>query len=66
MIDDERKKWVLQCLGKKYRDYKKDIKDKYYLSLNTDEERLQHRPPDVSSEDWAWLVQYWGNPKVQV
>ncbi|KAJ8630302.1 hypothetical protein MRB53_023625 [Persea americana] len=30
------------------------------------EERLQHLPPDVSREDWAWLVQYWGNPEVQV
>ncbi|KAJ8630294.1 hypothetical protein MRB53_023617 [Persea americana] len=29
-----------------------------------DEERLQHLPPDVSREDWAWLVQYWGNPEV--
>ncbi|RWR97188.1 bromodomain-containing protein 4-like protein isoform X3 [Cinnamomum micranthum f. kanehirae] len=66
MVDDERKKWVLQSLGKKYRDYKKDLKDKYYLSWNTDEERLQHLPPDVSREDWAWLVQYWGNPEVQV
>ncbi|RWR90776.1 class III heat shock protein [Cinnamomum micranthum f. kanehirae] len=25
-----------------------------------------HRPPDVSGEDWAWLVQYWGSPEVQV
>ncbi|RWR86240.1 bromodomain-containing protein 4-like protein isoform X3 [Cinnamomum micranthum f. kanehirae] len=60
------KKWILQSLGKKYRDYKKHIKDKYYSSWNTDEERLQHKSPDVSSEDWAWLVQYWGSPKIQV
>ncbi|RWR75198.1 transposon protein, putative, CACTA, En/Spm sub-class, expressed [Cinnamomum micranthum f. kanehirae] len=65
VVDDERKKWVLQSLGKKYRDYRKDIKDKYYSPWNTDDERLQHRPPDVSSEDWAWLVQYWGSPEVQ-
>ncbi|XXG73372.1 hypothetical protein AAC387_Pa07g2303 [Persea americana] len=65
VVDEERKKWVLQSLGKKYRDYRKDMKDKYYSSWNTDEERLQHRPPDVSSEDWAWLVGYWGNPEVQ-
>ncbi|RWR85176.1 bromodomain-containing protein 4-like protein isoform X3 [Cinnamomum micranthum f. kanehirae] len=65
VVDEERKKWVLQSLGKKYRDYRKDMKDKYYSSWNTDEERLQHRPPDVSSEDWAWLVRYWGNPEVQ-
>ncbi|KAJ8630445.1 hypothetical protein MRB53_023768 [Persea americana] len=65
VVDEERKKWVLQSLGKKYRDYRKDMKDKYYSSWNTDEKRLQHRPPDVSSEDWAWLVGYWGNPEVQ-
>ncbi|KAJ8619836.1 hypothetical protein MRB53_028365 [Persea americana] len=56
---------VLQSLGKRYKDYEKDIKDKYYSSWNTDEKRLHHGPPDVSNEDWAWLVQYWGSPKVQ-
>ncbi|KAJ8627922.1 hypothetical protein MRB53_021229 [Persea americana] len=49
MVDDERKKWVLQSLGKKYRDYKKDLKNKYYISWNTDEARLQHSPPDTRS-----------------
>ncbi|KAJ8619874.1 hypothetical protein MRB53_028403 [Persea americana] len=44
VVNDERKKWVLQSLGKKYRDYKKDHKDKYYFPWNTDEERLQHLP----------------------
>ena len=63
MVDDERKKWVLQSLGKKYRDYKKDLKNKYYFSWNTVEALLQHSPLDVSREDWAWLVHYWGNPE---
>lgn len=66
IIDEERKKWVLQSLAKKYRDYKKDLKDKYYSPLPTDEERLRHTPPDISAEDWAWLVRYWGSPEVQV
>ncbi|KAJ8642521.1 hypothetical protein MRB53_004269 [Persea americana] len=66
VIDKERKKWVLQNLAKKYKDYRKDLKDKYYSTLNTDEERLQHPPPDILGEDWAWLVQYWGRAEVNV
>ncbi|KAJ8630078.1 hypothetical protein MRB53_023401 [Persea americana] len=33
--------------------------------LNMDAEQLQHPPPDISGEDWAWLVQYWGRAEVK-
>lgn len=66
LVDEERKKWVMQSLGKKYRDYRKALKDRYYSPWNTDGERLQHPPPDVSVDDWVWLVRHWGSPEMQV
>ncbi|XXG72896.1 hypothetical protein AAC387_Pa07g1891 [Persea americana] len=30
-----------------------------------DAEQLQHPPPDISGEDWAWLVQYWSRAEVK-
>ncbi|KAJ8617597.1 hypothetical protein MRB53_013783 [Persea americana] len=35
------------------------------IGSSSNEERLQHGPPEVSSGDWAWLVQYWGSLEVQ-
>eukprot|EP00261_Vitis_vinifera_P033059 XP_019074302.1 PREDICTED: uncharacterized protein LOC104877390 [Vitis vinifera] len=36
------------------------MKAKYYNPYNTDEERLCHRPPHLSDDDWRWLIHFWG------
>ncbi|KAL6315236.1 hypothetical protein AAG906_037468 [Vitis piasezkii] len=28
-----------------------------------DEERLCHRPPHLSNDDWRWLIHFWGTPR---
>ena len=43
------KMWVIKNLENKYKDYRKDSKDKYYSPLNTDEERLEHPPPNITA-----------------
>ena len=53
-------------MGSKYRSYRYKMKAKYYDPYSTDEERLSNCPPDVSQDDWRWLVHYWGTPEVQV
>ena len=65
-IDDEHKDFVMNSMGNKYRSYKCNLKAKYYDPYGTDEERLSNCPPDVSQDDWRWLVHYWGTPKAQV
>ncbi|KAL6324792.1 hypothetical protein AAG906_018319 [Vitis piasezkii] len=30
-----------------------------------DEERLCHRPPHLSDDDWRWLIHFWGTPKAK-
>ncbi|XP_034702470.1 uncharacterized protein LOC117927161 [Vitis riparia] len=64
-IDDEHKDYVMSSMGSKYRSYRYKMKAKYYDPYSTDEERLSNCPPDVSQDDWRWLVHYWGTPEVQ-
>eukprot|EP00261_Vitis_vinifera_P034189 XP_019075432.1 PREDICTED: uncharacterized protein LOC109122616 [Vitis vinifera] len=41
------------------------MKAKYYNPYNTDEERLCHRPPHLSDDDWRWLIHFWGTPEAK-
>ncbi|RVW98338.1 hypothetical protein CK203_034249 [Vitis vinifera] len=41
------------------------MKAKYYNPYNTDEERLRHRPPHLSNDDWRWLIHFWGTPEAK-
>ncbi|KAL6348565.1 hypothetical protein AAG906_016075 [Vitis piasezkii] len=42
------------------------MKAKYYNPYNTDEERLCHRPPYLSDDDWRWLIHFWGTPRPRI
>ncbi|KAJ9684835.1 hypothetical protein PVL29_017026 [Vitis rotundifolia] len=54
------KSYILQCCGNLFRIYRNKMKAKYYNPYNTDEERLCHRPPHLSDDDWRWLIHFWG------
>ncbi|RVW70803.1 hypothetical protein CK203_061952 [Vitis vinifera] len=41
------------------------MKAKYYNPYNTDDERLCHRPPHLSDDDWRWLIHFWGTPEAK-
>ena len=42
------------------------MKAKYYDPYNTDEERLRHKPPHLSDDEWSWLINFWGTPEANV
>ena len=39
---------------------------KLYDLYNTDEERLCHKPPHLSNDEWRWLINFWDTPKAKV
>ncbi|RVW72576.1 hypothetical protein CK203_060062 [Vitis vinifera] len=45
--------------------YRNKMKAKYYNPYNTNEERLCHRPPHLSDDDWRWLIHFWGTPEAK-
>lgn len=58
----------MTSLNKKYKDYRARLKEDYYDTEETNEDRLkkENRPPGVDEKDWKWLVEYFGSSKFQV
>lgn len=46
--------------------HKSRFKSKYYTSCETDAERLEKRPEEISLEDFKVLLAYWGDEEVKV
>ncbi|KAK1395382.1 hypothetical protein POM88_014438 [Heracleum sosnowskyi] len=65
IVPDDAKPWVNKSMSDHFRSYKSRIKRDYYNTYPTDEERLSHRPEEVSLSDWKILLNYWGDEKVQ-
>ena len=42
------------------------MKAKYYDPYNTDEERLGHKPPRLSNDEWRWLINFWGTLEAKI
>ncbi|XP_034710790.1 uncharacterized protein LOC117933510 isoform X7 [Vitis riparia] len=64
-LEETCKSYILQCCGNLFRSYRNKMKAKYYNPYNTDEERLCHRPPHLSDDDWRWLIHFWGTPEAK-
>lgn len=64
----ERKKFIMESLNKKYRNYRARLKNTYYDTVGTDEDRLkeENMPPNVDENDWKWLVEYFGSTEFKV
>ena len=56
----------MQSIGKKWREWKGDVKRKYYSIYDTDFERLAHCPDRVDENQWYAFVHYWGTDKAHV
>ncbi|KAK1380787.1 hypothetical protein POM88_027531 [Heracleum sosnowskyi] len=65
IVPDDAKPWVNKSMSDHFRSYKSRIKRDYYNTYPTDEERLSHRPGEVSLSDWKILLNYWGDEKVR-
>ena len=55
-------------LGVYNRDFRARLKEDYYDTEETNEDRLkkENGPPGVDEKDWKWLVEYFGTSKFQV
>ena len=65
-MDETCKSYIISYCGNLFRSYKNKIKAKYYYPYNTDEERLCHKPPHLSDDEWRWLINFWGTPGAKV
>ncbi|XP_021753840.1 component of gems protein 1-like [Chenopodium quinoa] len=65
---EERKKYIMESLNKKYRNYRARLKSTYYDTVDTNEDRFkeENMPPNVDENDWKWLVEYFGSTDFKV
>ncbi|GAB4832211.1 hypothetical protein Ancab_040259 [Ancistrocladus abbreviatus] len=52
-------KWILQSVGKKWKDCKCNLKALYFDENKELDEQLGSVPPNVDADQWATLVSYW-------
>ncbi|XP_058108288.1 uncharacterized protein LOC131251547 [Magnolia sinica] len=60
-FDADAKKWVLQSIGRKWKDWKGELKKLYYSPHETDEERLANLDERVKEDQWKALIQFWNS-----
>ncbi|KAL2460540.1 Uncharacterized protein Adt_43960 [Abeliophyllum distichum] len=60
-IDPVSKGWVLQSLGRKWKDWKSKLKSAHYYPHETDEERLANCDERVLPDQWASLIVHWSS-----
>ncbi|XP_058097140.1 uncharacterized protein LOC131242477 isoform X2 [Magnolia sinica] len=60
-MDTNIKSWVLRSIGKKWRDWKCELKKLHYLPHETDDERLADLDERVQSDQWKALIEFWNS-----
>jgi uncharacterized protein YdaU (DUF1376 family) len=68
VVDDKLKDYVMGTSHKKWRDFKADLKKKFFKPEKTDEEILTLRVEDnrVSYDDCVWLIKFWRSEEAEV
>ncbi|GAB4835714.1 hypothetical protein Ancab_000624 [Ancistrocladus abbreviatus] len=57
--DNEEGETVIVTVGKKWKDYKCNLKALYFDENKELDEQLVSVPPNVDADQWATLVSYW-------
>ncbi|XP_016513316.1 uncharacterized protein LOC107830300 isoform X1 [Nicotiana tabacum] len=57
--------YVLKSLGKKWKDYKCDLKGEYLPKYKTKDALLKNRPSRIPRDQWSGLVSYWLSDKAK-
>ena len=66
MKDDEStKQKILKIAGQRYKTWRSNLAATY-RAYATDEERLNHKPEELSMNDWKHLIYYFGTEKFKV
>ena len=64
--DASMKRTIMASFGKKWRDWKSQVKTMGYKPFKNDADRVAHRPDRVHEDQWRALVYYWGTQSASV
>ena len=65
-VDETAKNWFMDTAAKKWKDYKADLKDKYFDEILTDEQMKERLKNILNDEDLNDLIMFWRSPECQV
>jgi hypothetical protein len=69
VVDDKLKDYVMGSAHKKWRDFKADLKQKFFKPEETDEELcalIMEEDNRVSVDDCEWLIKFWRSEEAEV
>ena len=55
-----------KSIGKKWRDYKRDLKAMYVTNYKTKDALMKNRPSHKPRDQWSCLISYWLSEKAKV
>ncbi|KAL7258088.1 hypothetical protein ACSBR1_004249 [Camellia fascicularis] len=64
-IDPKSKSWVLKSIGKKWKDWKAELKASRYNTHKIDEERLADCDERVVPDQWRILISFWNSKEAK-
>jgi hypothetical protein len=65
-MDDDVMKWFMDTAARKWKDYKADLKEKYFDESMTDEELKARIGKLVNAADFDYLIRFWRTPESEV
>jgi len=65
-MDESGIDYVITSAAKKWREFKADLKNKYFDETLSFEELIAKRDERVKESDWEWLITYWMSPEAEV
>jgi hypothetical protein len=68
VVDDKLKDYVMGSAHKKWRDFKEDLKQKFFKPEETDEDiyaLIRIKDNRVSEDDCEWLVKFWRSEEAE-
>lgn len=66
-VNDDLEEWVLKEAAVRWKDFKCEIKRKYFREELPNEELYKMQIDErVPEKDWKWLVKHWRTPESQV
>ncbi|XP_040382235.1 uncharacterized protein LOC107304641 [Oryza brachyantha] len=64
-MDERLENYSLATAGKKWKDYKADLKKTHFNETKTVEELIAACDDRVQPENWVWLVDHWLSPEAK-
>jgi predicted component of type VI protein secretion system len=65
-MDEAVSKWFMDTAAKKWKDYKTNLKNKYFDETLTDEQMKERLKSILNDDDINELIQFWRSPECQV